>query len=84
MDKPGLLARITIEPGKMGGKPCIRGMRLLVVDILDILAGGGTTEDVLRTYDELEREDVLAAHLCLKGRQPHHYREPGLNPPTNH
>ena len=61
MDKPDLLARITIEPGKMGGKPCIRGMRLLVVDILDILAGGGTTEDVLRTYDELEREDVLAA-----------------------
>jgi uncharacterized protein (DUF433 family) len=61
MDKSDLLARITIEPGKMGGKPCIRGMRLRVVDILDILAGGGTTEDVLRTYDELEREDVLAA-----------------------
>jgi len=61
MPEPDLLSRITIEPGKMGGKPCIRGMRLRVVDVLDILAAGGTTEDVLRTYDELEREDVLAA-----------------------
>lgn len=77
MDKADLLARITIEPGKMGGMPCIRGMRLRVVDILDILVAGGTTEDVLRTYDELEREDVLAA-LAFTSADPCAGRGPGL------
>lgn len=61
MTQPDLLARITIEPGKMGGKPCIRGMRLRVKDILDVLAAGGSYDDVLEMYDELEREDILAA-----------------------
>lgn len=61
MSQTELLSRITIEPGKMSGKPCIRGMRLRVVDVLDILASGGTTKDVLETFDELVEEDVLAA-----------------------
>ena len=61
MDRADLLARITIEPGKMGGKPCIRGMRLRVKDILDVLAAGGSYSDVLEMYDELETEDILAA-----------------------
>ncbi|MEM0986231.1 MAG: DUF433 domain-containing protein [Pseudomonadota bacterium] len=61
MNAPDLLARITTEPEKMGGRPCIRGMRLRVKDVLDVLAAGGSYEDVLEMYDELEREDILAA-----------------------
>lgn len=64
MSQSDLLTRITIEPGKMGGKPCIRGMRLQVVDILDILAAGGTTEDVLRTFDESEPWTPAYAGVC--------------------
>lgn len=56
-----LLNRITIEPGKMGGRPCIRGMRIRVMDILDMLAAGATREAILRDYDELEDEDITAA-----------------------
>ena len=53
--------RITVEPGKCGGRPCIRGMRIRVTDILDMLAGGMTTEEILADYPYLEREDIEAA-----------------------
>lgn len=53
---------ITIEPGKRGGKPCIRGMRITVYDILDYLAGGMVAEDILKDFPELTREDIYA---CL-------------------
>jgi uncharacterized protein (DUF433 family) len=53
---------ITIEPGKRGGKPCIRGMRITVGDVLDYLAGGMTTEQILDDFPDLTREDILA---CL-------------------
>jgi uncharacterized protein (DUF433 family) len=53
---------ITIEPGKRSGKPCIRGMRITVQDVLEYLAGGMTEEDVLRDFSELTREDIKA---CL-------------------
>jgi uncharacterized protein (DUF433 family) len=43
------------------GKPCIRGLRYPVEVILELLAGGATTEDILRDYEDLERDDVLAA-----------------------
>ena len=56
-----LLSRITIEPGKCGGKPCIRGMRIRVTDVLDLLGAGASTEEILRDYPYLERADVLAA-----------------------
>jgi uncharacterized protein (DUF433 family) len=56
-----LLKRITIEPGKCGGRPCIRGMRMRVVDILDLLSAGASHEEILRDYPYLEREDILAA-----------------------
>lgn len=56
-----LLARITIEPGKCGGKPCIRGQRMRVTDILDLLAVGAPFEEILRDYAFLEREDIVAA-----------------------
>ncbi len=54
--------RITIEPGKRSGQPCIRGMRITVQDVLEYLAGGMTTEEVLADFPELTTEDLLA---CL-------------------
>ena len=54
---------ITIEPGKRGGKPCIRHMRISVYDVLDWLASGMTQEQILRDYPELTPEDIQA---CLK------------------
>lgn len=56
-----LLERITVEPGKMGGRPCIRSMRIRVMDILDMLAAGATRGDILRDYPELENDDISAA-----------------------
>ncbi len=53
--------RITIEPGKRSGKPCIRGMRITVFDVLEYLAGGMTVDEVLADFPELTREDVIAA-----------------------
>jgi uncharacterized protein (DUF433 family) len=53
---------ITIEPGKRSGKPCIRGMRITVQDILEYLAGGMTEDEILRDFSELTREDIKA---CL-------------------
>jgi uncharacterized protein (DUF433 family) len=53
---------ITIEPGKRGGKPCIRGMRITVYDVLDYLASGMTQEEVLKDFPYLTKEDILA---CL-------------------
>jgi uncharacterized protein (DUF433 family) len=53
---------ITIGPGKRGGQPCIRGLRITVQDILEYLAGGMSVEDVLRDFPDLTREDIRA---CL-------------------
>ena len=53
---------ITIEPGKRSGKPCIRGMRITVQDILEYLAGGMSEDDILADFSELTREDIRA---CL-------------------
>lgn len=53
---------ITIEPGKRGGQPCIRGMRITVYDILSYLAAGMTKKEVLADFPYLTREDILA---CL-------------------
>ncbi|MBK8883926.1 MAG: DUF433 domain-containing protein [Bacteroidales bacterium] len=52
---------ISIEPGKRGGKPCIRGMRITVNDILGWLASGMTIQDILSDYDELRENDIYAA-----------------------
>jgi len=54
--------RITIEPGKRSGKPCIRGMRITVYDVLEYLASGMTHEEILRDFPELEADDIRA---CL-------------------
>ena len=53
--------RITIEPGQRSGKPCIRGMRITVSDVLEYLAGGMSVDEVIGDFPELTREDVLAA-----------------------
>lgn len=55
-----LLDRITIDPAICHGKPCIRGLRYPVEGILELLSAGETTEDILRNYEDLERDDVLA------------------------
>ncbi len=52
---------ITLEPGKRGGKPCIRGMRITVQDILGWLASGMTVQEILVEYDELTENDIYAA-----------------------
>lgn len=52
---------ITIEPGKRGGKPTIRGMRITVSDILNWLASGMTIDDILNDFDELDKNDIFAA-----------------------
>ena len=53
---------ITIEPGKRSGKPCIRGMRITVYDVLSYLAAGMSYEEILEDFPYLTREDILA---CL-------------------
>lgn len=52
---------ITIEAGKRGGKPCIRGMRITVYDILSWLASGMSNDDIIEDYPELQSDDILAA-----------------------
>lgn len=53
--------RITIEPGKRAGKPCIRGLRITVTDILEYLASGMTEDEILADFPDLERADIRAA-----------------------
>ena len=52
---------ITIEPGKRSGKPCIRGMRITVYDVLSYLAAGMTYEEILEDFPYLTKEDILAS-----------------------
>ena len=54
--------RITLEPGKRGGKPCIRGLRVTVYDVLEYLASGMSIDEILDDFPYLEKEDILA---CL-------------------
>ena len=70
-NKVDLLKRITIEPGKCGGRPCVRGTRMRVVDILQLLGAGAGHAEILRDYPSLEEEDILA---CLEyaARQTDH------------
>jgi len=70
------LNRITVEAGKCGGRPCIRGQRIRVTDVLELLGAGASFEEILKDYPFLEREDILAAldyaayqtdHVVLSG-----------------
>ncbi|MBI1337519.1 MAG: DUF433 domain-containing protein [Phycisphaera sp.] len=68
---PSWLDRITVDPDKCGGRPCIRGYRLRVSDILDLLAAGAENDEILRDYPFLEREDIQAA-IAYAARQTDH------------
>lgn len=54
------LERITVNPLQCGGRPCIRGMRIRVKDVLDLLASGASKEEILQDYPYLEAEDITA------------------------
>ena len=56
-----LLSRITIDPGICHGKPCVRGLRYPVETLLELLSSGMTFDQILGDYEDLEREDLLAA-----------------------
>ena len=60
--QPHYTELITVEPGKRGGKPCIRGLRITVYDILGYLASGMTEAEILADFPDLIREDIRA---CL-------------------
>jgi uncharacterized protein (DUF433 family) len=65
------LHRITADPAQCGGRPCIRGMRIRVKDILDLLAAGASREEILENYPYLEAEDITAV-LEFAARQSDH------------
>ena len=67
---------ITIEPGKRGGKPCIRGMRITVYDVLSYLAAGMTIEQILADFPYLTRDDVLACLAYAADREQRSLQKP--------
>jgi uncharacterized protein (DUF433 family) len=66
-----LLARITINPKQCGGRPCIRGMRIRVSDVLDLLAAGLSAEEILEEMPDLEADDLKAALLYASRKLNH-------------
>lgn len=66
-----LMERITVNPAQCGGRPCIRGMRIRVIDILDLLASGLSTDQVLQELPDLEPEDIQAALRYAARRLDH-------------
>ncbi len=66
-----LLERITVNPAQCGGRPCIRGMRIRVTDILDLYAAGLTAAQILSELPDLEPEDLQAALLYAARRLDH-------------
>jgi uncharacterized protein (DUF433 family) len=68
-----LLERITINPEQCGGRPCIRGMRIRVIDVLDLLAAGLSFDEILAEMPDLEREDIQAS-LQYAARRFDHVR----------
>ena len=65
------LHRITVNPEQCGGRPCVRGLRVRVRDILELLAAGATREEILQDFPYLESEDITAA-LEFAARQTDH------------
>lgn len=65
------LDRITIEPGKCGGRPCIRGFRIRVKDVLELLAHGASWEEILEDYPDLESQDIQACLEFAAAQQDH-------------
>lgn len=65
------LERITTEPGKCGGKPCIRGLRIRLADILDMLAANVPSSEILADFPDLESEDIQAVLMFAAQRANH-------------
>ena len=63
--------RITVEPGKRGGRPCVRGLRITVYDVLDQLSAGMTAEQIIEDFPELELEDIRACLGFAADRERH-------------
>ncbi len=66
-----LLSRITIDPAQCGGRPCIRGMRIRVMDVLDLMAQGLSAQEVLEEMPDLELDDIRAALQFAARRLDH-------------
>ncbi len=60
---------ITVEPGKRGGKPCIRGLRITVYDVLEYLASGMSEDEILDDFPVLQREDIRASVAFAADRE---------------
>ena len=71
VDMSDLLARITIDPDRMHGRPCIRNLRITVTDVLELLAAGQSRESILKDYPYLESADIDAV-LAFAARQADH------------
>ena len=65
--------RITLEPGKRGGRPCIRGLRISVYDVLEMLADGMSEKEILEDFPELEAEDIRACLAFAADREHNLY-----------
>ncbi|MBI4357611.1 MAG: DUF433 domain-containing protein [Gammaproteobacteria bacterium] len=65
--------RITIEPGKRGGQPCVRSMRITVYDVLGWLASGMSQEEIFEDFPELELEDIQACLHYAADRERYHW-----------
>jgi uncharacterized protein (DUF433 family) len=66
-----LTDRITVNPNQCGGRPCIRGMRIRVIDVLDLLASGMSRAEILSDHPELEDEDIEASLKFARDRVDH-------------
>ncbi len=66
-----ILARITVDPNQCGGRACVRGMRIRVIDILDLMAAGLDASQVLDELPDLEPDDIKAALLYARRRLDH-------------
>lgn len=71
MSPSELLQRITINPEQCGGRPCVRGMRMRVIDVLELLAAGESHAQILRDYPYLEADDIAACLLYAARRLNH-------------
>ena len=63
------MSRITLDPGKRGGRPCIRGLRITVYDVLSMLSSGMTHTEIQEDFPELTREDILSVLAYAADRE---------------
>lgn len=63
------MSRITLEPGKRGGRPCVRGLRITVYDVLTMLSSGMTQQEILDDFAELEPDDIRAVLAYAADRE---------------